>query len=372
MVRHSHHHVPAHIGGVRYVPPCCGCGGINRQTQARENAAKKAKQKAGFEHLQDLQRTAQQEAIPKHVREMAGIKIKQQLAKDTVSFAQVLQQKGVTKEKALEKLLDKLVGMYASEKELMKALKNLEFSKLMELLKKALSTVNESNMEKEDGDKKKVEKTNKKDKVIKVKEKVGDDEEIEEDDSEEENEEDDSDDENALNKDADAESAKSRKSSKNDSFEKQTSKTSRKRRKSKNKDQKSSNKKVTEKSEPEVAEKLEKTIPNQNFKINIQQDQVKFSGNTYSIEAKNLLKEQTDLEIAHIRREMIFEKQNKITDNPIKKDSPLDQNANKNESETINNKRLTELEKENEKLKKIILELEKERRSELISTNNRD
>lgn len=357
MVRHSHHHVPAHIGGVRYVPPCCGCGGINRQTQAREIAAKKAQQKAGFEHLQNLQQAAKQEPIPKHVREMAGIKLKQQLAKDTVSLSQVLQQKGISKEKALEKLLDKLVGMYASEKELMKALKNLEINKLLELLKKALSTVNETSMEKEDSDKKKVEKVNNKNKVIKVTEK-----EQTEDDND--NEDDPDKPEKILNDDKEDNTDSLTASIEEDSFETNTSKVLTKKRKSKNKLKKDTKNRVNNKTNSEIPDKL---APVQSYKIDISKNQVKFSGNTYSIEAKNLLKEQNDIEIAQIRRELIYEKHSQPADNPIKKDSVNSNTTENKELSSTDNKRLEDLEKENEKLKKIILELEKERRAELIS-----
>ena len=117
------------------MPPCCGCGGINRRELRRNIARRKAQRRFALENMQQMQRMQKKSPIPKHVREMAGIKLKQQLAADTVTFTRVVQQKGISKEKALEKLLDKLVSMYTSEKELMKALRNMDVNKLMDLLK---------------------------------------------------------------------------------------------------------------------------------------------------------------------------------------------------------------------------------------------
>ena len=396
MVRHSHHHVPAHMVIAKYTPPCCGCGGINRSNLRRDNARKKADIRSGMERLQNMQQLEKKEQIPQYVRDMAGIKIKQQLQSDTVTFAQVLQQKGVTKEKALEKLLDKLVAMYGSEKELMKALKNMEFSKLLEILKKALSTVNESELSKEDTRKKVKDKgdiTNK-------------NEEVEEDDDDNEDEDDDN--KESKNKKS-KKTKKVKKTGKkdrnkpNDSFEKKL------KRKAKSKIAednifKTDNEFVFidendleeddfeyedfeeddfEVATEEIASQLDQITeqpkrqvdPGANIKLEIDETEIKFSGNRYSINAVNLLKEQEDLEMNAIRRDMLYNnKKNKTADNPLTRNKPDDVTPQNNETnkpkDTKNKKQLKELENENERLKKIILDLQNERRNKLIAGVN--
>lgn len=368
MVRHSHHHVPAHIGGMRYVPPCCGCGGINRSNLRRDDAAKRVKEQAGLENLQNMQKAMQKEKVPQHVRDMAGIKIKQQLSADTTTFAKVLQQKGVSKEKALEKLLDKLVGMYTSEKELMKALKNMELSKLLELLKKALSTVNEGNLGEEETLKKNVKKAKEKGDIIHKNEEA---EEDDDDDSDKEGEEKDSKKEKQNKK---QEKKLKPKKQKEDRFELEEEKEIKTITDLciSNNDKNETSTEITEisntdtdKTEPKL--EITKTIP-----IKLNENNIKFSGNSYSINAVNLLKEQEDIEMNKIRHDKLY----KDKKNPLIKDvAKTDPNKEKQDSKKakiIEEKRLKELEKENDKLKRIIMNLQKERRETLIAGINNE
>ncbi|MGD9580192.1 MAG: hypothetical protein AB7V50_02365 [Vampirovibrionia bacterium] len=354
MVRHSHHHVPAHIGGVRYVPPCCGCGGINRANLRRDNAIKQAKERAGLENLQNMQKAAQKEAVPQYVREMAGIKLKQQLSSDTVNFAKVLQQKGVSKEKALEKLLDKLVGMYTSEKELMKALKNMEMSKLMELLKKALTTVNESNLGEEETLKKNVKKTKDKGDIVHKKEIV--EEEIE-------NAEEKDDNNDGKNKKKHVKNKKNTKknNNKSDEFEKESTKID------------SLEEIETENTDQTTVEttSVQKIDTKPAIQINLDKNNIKLSGNSYAINAVNLLKEQEEIEINKVRYDKLYKERNKKSNNPLIKDSTQNDSvleSDKNKKDTkIEEKSLKELESENDKLKQLIMKLQKERRETLIA-----
>lgn len=373
MVRHSHHHVPAHIGGVRYVPPCCGCGGINRSNLRREIAEKNVKDRAGLENLQNMQKASQKELVPQFVRDMAGIKLKQQLSTDTITFAKVLQQKGVSKEKALEKLLDKLVGMYASEKELMKALKNMEMSKLLELLKKALSTVNESNLGEEETLKKKIKKTNEKGDIIHKNENA-EKEDSENDPEENENEE------RKEEKRIKTGSKKERKSKhktrklkhhkqKDDHFEKERELSPEvidKESKEAHINKTIIANSISESTENEAKIETKKTIP-----INLNENNIKLSGNSYSINAVNLLKEQEDIEINRIRQDKLYNDKHKKTENPLIKESPksdsLNEAQDKKTQKIIEEKRLKELENENNKLKQLIMNLQKERRETLIA-----
>ncbi|MEW5818586.1 MAG: hypothetical protein AB1782_00210 [Cyanobacteriota bacterium] len=371
MLRHSHHHVPAHIGGVRYKPPCCGCGGINRQELRREESRKKAEQRAGLDTLQQNEKMQKKEQIPQHVLEMAGIKLKQQVAVDTVAFAKILQQKGISKEKALEKLLDKLVSMYTSEKELMKALKNMDVNKLMELLKKLLSTVNESSLGKEDSLKKKVEESKDRTKINKknaeIEEKIEEDLEKED----EKNNKDKKKKKKKVKRKVEKSSKFDYQESANDLFEKIDSE------------------KVSDLTEAETADNLEEEIeiieeitevPENsldedeqhitnisNIKIEIDESELKFSGNSYSINAVNLLKEQEENELNAIRREILYKDKAKTADNPINKNKEDLLPTEKLKAKTEEKKKIYELEKENEKLRKLILELQQERRSKLIA-----
>lgn len=367
MVRHSHHHVPAHIGGVRYVPPCCGCGGINRTNLRREIAEKNVKDRAGLENLQNMQKSTPKEQVPQFVRDMAGIKIKQQLSSDTITFAKVLQQKGISKEKALEKLLDKLVGMYTSEKELMKALKNMEISKLLELLKKTLSTVNESNLGDEETLKKKINKTNKKGDIIHKNKDA-------EDNTEEETEE------NKDNNKKEKMPKKERKNKnkikkqkpdklKDDSFEKETDDNLEDINKELEEDYLINT--ITESNEQETTTETKKTIP-----IKLNENNIKLSGNSYSINAVNLIKEQEDIEMNRIREDKFYKEKNKQTENPLIIDSHKSDSHNVSQDskreKITEEKRLKELEHENDKLKQILMNLQKERRETLIAGINND
>ena len=386
MVRHSHHHVPAHMAIGRYKPPCCGCGGINRQQLRRDNAKQKADMRAGMERLQNMQQLEKKEQIPQYVRDMAGIKIKQQLQADTITFAKVLQQKGVSKEKALEKLVDKLVSMYASEKELMKALKNMEISKLLELLKKALSTVNEADLGKDD-DRKKVK--DKGDITTNLEE--AEEEEEDDDDDDDENK----DEKNKKTKKKSKKQTKSNKKNNKDSF---VRKSKRRYKDSifdtdkefvsyeEDDDENYNDNELEEEFDPYeiISEETTDEInqpdsdpriamdPTANIKVEIDETEVKFAGNSYSLSAINLLREQEDLEMNAIRREVLYnDKKNKTIDNPLTRDKAANTNSQETkkdkQKDNTNIKQLTELENENERLKKIILDLQNERRSKLIA-----
>lgn len=342
MVRHSHHHVPAHIGGVKFVPPCCGCGGINRQQERQELARKRVGQESAIEQFTQLQQANKKEAIPNHVREMAGIKINQQLSKDTVTFAQVLEQKGISKEKALEKLLDKLVAMYNSEKELMKALKKMDINKLLEILKKALTTVKETELSEEETLKKKVDKTKKGFKVIRKHEAIQQEEEKEQ--QEEKNSEDNQKD-IEIGELKEIKNVKESYNSDGDSIIVDENNVE-------------ANIKEISNTKALIVKKL--TNP-----IKINTNELRSSGIKYSSSAKDMLKIQTDIEEDAIRKELL---QKNNADNPLKKSTKAE-NYNKNEiKKSAEDQKMRELQKENERLRKIILDLQKERRSDLISS----